>query len=212
MRSTSPTLREVRQRGRRRLDPQRHRLAQELEARVLLQRARQQVRLAQHLEAVADPDDRTAGARRARRRRASPARSARSRPCADSRRARTRRARRPRRRPSSCRRRATAARSRPPSCSSAYCTSSSQFVPGKQDDADTGTSRDDDLVRLDDRVREQPLAHLLDLRAVRCRHRARRRRAGSSCRCAPARRSCIRAPAAPARPSRPRDRRSRAGA
>ena len=69
-----------------------------------------------------------------------------------------------------------------------------------------------DLVRLDHRVGEQPLAHLLDLRARARRRRARRRRAGSSCRCAPARRSCSRAPAARARRSRRPDRRSRAGA
>ena len=44
------------------LDPEVDRSAEELEARVLLERARQQPGLAEHLEAVADADDRTAGA------------------------------------------------------------------------------------------------------------------------------------------------------
>ena len=44
------------------LHPEVDRPAEELEARVLLQRAREQTRLGEHLEAVADPDDRSAGA------------------------------------------------------------------------------------------------------------------------------------------------------
>ena len=63
MRSTSPTPREIRERGRGRLDPQLHRLAEELQApRSSAARPAAEVRLAQHLEAVADTDDRTAGA------------------------------------------------------------------------------------------------------------------------------------------------------
>ena len=98
MRSTSPTLRLVGEHGRRRLDPELDRLAQELQAGVLLQRAGQQARLGEHLEAVADADDRAAGGGELARPRPSPARSGRSRRCAGSRRGRSRRARRPRRR------------------------------------------------------------------------------------------------------------------
>ena len=42
------------------LDPQRGGLAQEREAGVLLERAREEPGLGEHLEAVADPDDRAA--------------------------------------------------------------------------------------------------------------------------------------------------------
>ena len=68
-------------------------LAQELEAGVLLQRAGQQPGLGEHLEAVADADDRAAGGGELARPRPSPARSGRWRRCAGSRRARSRRAR-----------------------------------------------------------------------------------------------------------------------
>ena len=99
---------------------------------VLLQRAGQQPGLGEHLEAVADADDRTTGRREVGRRRSSPARTARSRRSAGSRRARTRRARRRRRRRARCRRRARASPPRPPSCSTAQATSSSQLVPGNR--------------------------------------------------------------------------------
>ena len=175
MRRTSPWSARLVERGRRRLDTQLDGLAQELQPRVLLQRARQQARLAQHLEPVADPDDGAAAPRVLARPRPSPARSVRSRRCGDSRRARTRRVRRPRRHPWSSRHRATAARRPPPSCFDRAADIELAVRAREQDDTDARAHEIVDLVGLDHRVGEQSLAHLLHLRAARSRHRARRR-------------------------------------
>ena len=189
-------------------------LAQELQARVLLQRARQQMRFGEHLEAVADADDRTAG-RREFGDRVHHRREARDRARAqvvavgeaaghddrvDA--------------ASSCRRRATGwcrhrrATRRPtrrPARSSSRGT-------GRRRLADSpGELRDRHLVGLDHRIRQQPLAHLLDLRARVRRRRSRRRPAGWSCRCGLRSRSCSRAPAARARRWLRPGRRSRGG-
>ena len=57
-----PTVGLVGEHRRDRLDPEVDRLAEELQPGVLLQRAREEPGLAEHLEAVADADDRAAGA------------------------------------------------------------------------------------------------------------------------------------------------------
>ena len=67
-----------------------------------------------------------------------------------------------------------AARRAPPSCSTAHMHVELAVGAGEQDDTDRATltpSSVTDLVRLDHRVGEQPFAHLVDLRARARRHR-----------------------------------------
>ena len=155
------------------------------------QHARQQPGLAEDLEAVADPEHEPARRRRTARRRPSPARSGRSRRSGGSRRTRTRPGGRP---PPSPRaappRRATWGRV------GAERTERPERVPvveraGERHDGDRAAAallhvtlahaRQLDLVALDQRVREQLLAHPLDLRRAprrRRRPRPRGRRRG----------------------------------
>ena len=138
---------------------------------VLLQRAGQQPGLGEHLEAVADADDRPAGGRELGAPRPSPARTGRSRRCAGSRRARTRRARPPRRRRARCASPCQSSSASPPSClDRPHARRARSWCPGTRTTPtfarSCGTELVDlDGVALDHRVGEQPLAHLVDLRA-----------------------------------------------
>ena len=104
------------------------------------QRARQQVRLAEHLEAVADPQHQPAVAGELDHRLHHRRRSARSPPRAGSRRRRSRRARRSRRRPSGRARRATAAPRRPRDGRPRSASTSSQRA-GELEDAELHSLR-----------------------------------------------------------------------
>ena len=200
-----------------RLDPQLDGLAQEREPGVLLQRAREQPGLGEHLEAVADADDRAAGRgelgdRVHHRREPGDRAGAQVVAVGEA-------AGHDHRVDAAHGRVGVAERARPRrrAASTAYATSSSQFVPGNTHDADARAHARAPAPSISIGVAPRSPGWRAAAGTSRRPARGPRPRSGvdhqadASCRSRPRSRSCTRARGAPARPSRPAGRARRAG-